>query len=152
MRGDIQCPGIHFDATFSPVVKPSTIRSVLTIIASQRWPAHQLDVLNTFLHDDISERVYCKQPIGFQDPARPDEVCILARSLYGLRQAPHAWFHCFVRNALDMGFSQSHTDSSLFIYRKGSAMAYLLLYVDDMILSPSTPELLLHLVASLKTV
>ncbi|XP_025801729.1 uncharacterized protein LOC112881267 [Panicum hallii] len=62
-----QRPGIDFTETFSPVVKPATIRTVLTLIASKNWPAHQLDVSNAFLHDDIAERVLA-QPTKFEDP------------------------------------------------------------------------------------
>jgi hypothetical protein len=124
---------------------------VLTIIASKHWPAHQLDVSNAFLHGNISELVYCKQPTGFEDPAHPDDVCLLSRSLYGLRQAPRAWFNCFVEHAVSIGFKQSRTDSSLFVYRNGNAMAYLLLYVDDMILSASSMELLRHFISSLQS-
>ena len=151
VRGDRQQPGIDFGDTFSPVVKPATIRTVLTIIASKNWLAHQLDVSNVFLHGNIQERVYCQQPPGFADPARPNDVCLLSRSLYGLRQAPRAWFQRFVEHALSIGFRQTRTDSSLFVYKRGNAMAYLLLYVDDMILSASSQDLLQHIVRSLQS-
>lgn len=55
-----QWPGVDFDQTFSPVVKPATIRTVLTLAASNGWPVHQLDVKNEFLHDELQERVYCQ--------------------------------------------------------------------------------------------
>jgi hypothetical protein len=60
VRGFHQRPGIDFGETFSPVVKPATIRVVLTFIASKHWPAHQLDVSNAFLHGNIMERVLCQ--------------------------------------------------------------------------------------------
>lgn len=151
VRGDIQRSGIDFGETFSPVVKPATIRIVLTLIAFKQWLANQLDVSNVFLHDNITERVYCRQPTGFEDPARPDDVCLLSRSLYSPRQAPRAWFNRFVEHAISIVFKQSRTDSSLFVYRNGNAMAYLLLYVDDMILSASSPELLQHFITSLQS-
>ena len=84
VRGDTQRPGIDFGETFTPVVKPATIRTVLTLVASKKWPAHQLDVSNAFLHGHLQEKVYCQQPVGFVDPERPDAVCLLNRSLYGL--------------------------------------------------------------------
>jgi hypothetical protein len=59
VHGDRQQPGIDFGETFSPIVKPAIIRTVLTIIASKNWPAYQLDVSNAFLHGNIQERVYC---------------------------------------------------------------------------------------------
>jgi hypothetical protein len=131
VRGDRRQPGIDFDETFSPIVKPATIRTVLTLIASKQWPAHQLDVSNTFLHGNLNKRVCCQQPLGFEDPERPTDVCLLSRSLYGLRQAPRAWINRFVTHAVSIGFKQSRTDNSLFIYKHGNDMAYHLLYVDD---------------------
>lgn len=76
-RGDSQQPGIDFDETFSPVVKPSTICAVLSIAVSSEWPIHQLDVKNAFLHGSLNETVYCRQPLGFADPTYPDHVCHL---------------------------------------------------------------------------
>lgn len=104
IRGFNQRPGIDFGETFSPVVKPPTIRTVLTLVASKRWPAHQLDVSNAFLHGNLQETVYCSQPTGFENPDRPDAVCLLSRSLYGLRQAPRQWFLRFVAYVTSLGF------------------------------------------------
>ncbi|GJX65478.1 retrovirus-related pol polyprotein from transposon TNT 1-94 [Tanacetum coccineum] len=71
------------------VVKPGTIRTVLSLAASRHWPVHQLDVKNAFLHGDLSKTVYMHQPLGFRDSSHPNYVCLLQRSLYGLKQAPH---------------------------------------------------------------
>jgi hypothetical protein len=54
---------------------------VLSIAASRQWPIHQLDVKNAFLHGHLEETVYCEQPLGFVDPAHPDYVCLLQKSL-----------------------------------------------------------------------
>jgi hypothetical protein len=151
LRGDTQRPGLDFGETFSPVVKPETIRTVLTLIATKDWPAHQLDVSNAFLHGNLQERVYSRQPPGFEDPSRQNDVCLLSRSLYGLRQAPRAWFTRFIEHVTSIGFVQSRTDASLFVLRQGSSMAYLLLYVDDMILSASSPALLQQLFKQLQS-
>ncbi|WVZ71316.1 hypothetical protein U9M48_019912 [Paspalum notatum var. saurae] len=135
VRGFNQRPGIDFSETFSPVIKPATIRTVLTLIATHTWPAHQLDVSNAFLHGNLSEQVYCQQPTGFVDPQRPNDVCLLSRSLYGLRQAPRVWFEHFTKHVISLGFVQSRADTSLFILHNSSDIAYLLLYMDDMIFS-----------------
>ena len=71
-------------------MKPATIRTVLHLAAARDWPVHQLDVKNAFLHGDLMETVYCQQPAGFVDPMRPDDVCLLRKSLYGPKQAPRA--------------------------------------------------------------
>ncbi|GKA67284.1 ribonuclease H-like domain-containing protein [Tanacetum coccineum] len=79
--------GVDFDETFSLVVKPATIRTVLSLVVSRQWPIHQLDVKNAFLNGDLSEIVYMHQPPGFVDSRYPNHVCLLQRSLYGLKQA-----------------------------------------------------------------
>ncbi|WP_447410643.1 reverse transcriptase domain-containing protein, partial [Clostridium perfringens] len=65
LQGFTQCPAVDYDETFSPVVKPATVRTVLALDLSRDWSVHQLDVMNTFLHDTLMETVYCIQPIGF---------------------------------------------------------------------------------------
>ena len=90
VRGFTQRARVDFQETFTLVVKPATIRIVLTLATSKQWPTRQLDVSNAFLHGNLEEYVLCQQPIGFVDPDRPQVVCRLDKSLYGLRQAPRA--------------------------------------------------------------
>jgi hypothetical protein len=141
--------GIDYGETFSLVIKPATIRTVLTLVTSKRWPCHQLDVSNAILHGNLQETVYYSQPTGFEDLARPNAVCLLNCSLYGLRQAPWQWFLCFVGYVTSLSFIQSCANTSLFVLRHGADTAYLL-YVDDMILSASLSSLLHHVAAKLK--
>ncbi|GJX63889.1 ribonuclease H-like domain-containing protein [Tanacetum coccineum] len=148
-NGSTQLEGVDVDETFSPVVKPGTIRTVLSLAASRHWPIHQLDVKNAFLHGDLSETVYMHQPPGFRDSVHPDYVCLLQRSLYGLKQAPRAWFQRFASYITRVGFSHSRCDSSLFIYRQRTDTAYLLLYVDDIVLTASSEILLQQIIRSL---
>ncbi|XP_021305478.1 uncharacterized protein LOC110431103 [Sorghum bicolor] len=70
--GFTQRPGVDYDETFSPVVKPTTVRTVLSLALTHGWPVHQLDVKNAFLHGVLTEIVYCSQPTGFADSSRPD--------------------------------------------------------------------------------
>nr|GEZ10978.1 ribonuclease H-like domain-containing protein [Tanacetum cinerariifolium] len=102
-NGSSQQQGIDVDETFRLVVKPFTIRTVLSLAVSRKWPIHQLDVKNAFLNGNLSETVYMHQPPGFTDPQHPNHVCLLQRSLYGLKQAPRAWFQCFAGYAI-LGF------------------------------------------------
>ncbi|XP_019091051.1 PREDICTED: uncharacterized protein LOC109128675 [Camelina sativa] len=141
-NGKSQQLGIDCDETFNHVVKSATIRAVLSVATSRDWPLHQLDVKNEFLHGDLEETVYMHQPHGFVDPAKLDHVCLLQRSLYGVKQAPRAWYTRFATFARTIGFTQSKSDASLFILRRGSDCAYLLLYVDDIVLTASTSHLL----------
>ncbi|GJR71363.1 ribonuclease H-like domain-containing protein [Tanacetum coccineum] len=114
-NGRSQQQGIDFDETFSLVVKPATIHTVLSLAVTRDWPIHQLDVKNAFLHGQLSETVYMHQPPGFV-----------------IRSTPH-----------------SKTDTSLFVYHMGSDVAYLLLYVDDIILTASSTALLQRIITLL---
>ncbi|KAJ9565690.1 hypothetical protein OSB04_001656 [Centaurea solstitialis] len=147
--GRKQQVGIDCGETFSPVVKPATIRLVLTLALSQSWNIHQLDVTNAFLHGNLTETVYMHQPMGFRHRDYPDHVCRLKKSLYGLKQAPRAWYQRFTDFVLRIGFTQSKSDNSLFIYHQGSHTAYLLIYVDDIILTTSSDDLRKNLMSSL---
>ena len=80
------------------------------------------------------------QPTGFKDTANPSHVCKLQKSLYGLKQSPRAWFHKLSSFLVDYGFTSSATDSSLFIYAHGQSLPYLLVYVDDIIITGSSLE------------
>ncbi|XP_048496507.1 uncharacterized mitochondrial protein AtMg00810-like [Beta vulgaris subsp. vulgaris] len=124
---------------------------MLSLALSKSWSIHQLDVKNAFLHGDLKETVYLHQPLGFRDPARPNHVCLLKKSLYGLKQAPRAWYMRFADFVSTLGFIHSKSDHSLFIYRHGSHVAYLLLYVDDIILTASSDELRQSIIASLSS-
>ncbi|KAJ9546650.1 hypothetical protein OSB04_019193 [Centaurea solstitialis] len=150
-QGFSQQPGLDFDDTFSPVVKPATIRTVLSISISRNWPIHQLDVKNAFLHGDLTETVYMRQPPGYVNNSFPDHVCRLRKALYGLKQAPRAWYHRFAVYLSSLGFLSSKTDTSLFTYHRGSDTIYLLLYVDDIILTASSPTLISMVISKLSS-
>ncbi|CAL1404046.1 unnamed protein product [Linum trigynum] len=134
-RGFEQIPGLDFDQTYSPVLKPATLRLILGLAVTQGWPLHQIDVANAFLHGQLQETVYMQQPPGFVDPDRPDYVCRLRKSIYGLRQAPQTWFQCLAAALGRFGFSTSRTDPSLFIYKSSAVRLYMLVYVDDIVIT-----------------
>jgi len=98
----------------------------------------------------VSETVYCAQPSGFEDSDHPDYVCRLNRSLYGLKQAPRAWYSRFATYLLQLGFVEAKTDTSLFVYHRGSDTVYLLLYVDDIVLTASSAGLLRRTIDALQ--
>jgi hypothetical protein len=85
-KGFKQHLGIDYDDTFSPVVKPATIRLVLSITVSHGWSLRQLDVQNEFLHGVLEEDVFMKQPPRFVDPKFPSYHCKLDKALYGLNR------------------------------------------------------------------
>jgi hypothetical protein len=107
---------IDFVETFSPMVKPATICTVLSLGLSRHWPIHQLDMKNVFLHGTVIETVYAKQPVDFTNSAHPNLVCRLNKSLYGLKQAPRAWYSRFASHLLSLGFVGARSNTSLFMY------------------------------------
>ncbi|WVZ23101.1 hypothetical protein V8G54_001645 [Vigna mungo] len=134
-KGFHQCPSWDYTETFSLVVKPVTIRIVLTLAVRQGWSIRQLNVNNAFLQGTLKEEVFMLQPPGFVNKIFPDHVCRLKMALYGLKQAPRTWYMELRVFLLSLGFVNSTADASLFIYQKSGSTLYLLVYVDDIILS-----------------
>ena len=137
-KGFHQRPGIDFFETYSPVIKPVTIRLVLSIAISRGWSINQLDVNNAFLHGDLSEEVFMAQPPGFVDQSQPHHICRLRKSLYGLKQAPRVWYQSLSNYLLSLGFTQTISDASLFAYNHGGVQMFVLIYVDDIIITGSS--------------
>jgi hypothetical protein len=104
VRGFTQQQGVDYEETFSHVIKPTTIRVVLSLAISKDWFIHQLDVKNTFLHGNLSETVYAHQPAGFVSLSHFGFVCKLNKSLYGLKQSPRTWFLRFTSFLSRLGF------------------------------------------------
>ncbi|CAL1359087.1 unnamed protein product [Linum trigynum] len=134
-KGFHQRAGVDFHETFSPVLKPVTVRTVFTLALSSNWPIYQFDVNNAFLQGPLQEEVYMTQPPGFRDPAHPDHVCRLRRAIYGLRQAPRAWYDALSAFLISCGFVKTCSDASLFVYSRNGVQAYFLMYVDDLLLT-----------------
>lgn len=145
-KGFHQQPGIDFFETFSPVVKQATIRVVLSIAIHFDWEIQQPDVESAFLHGELYEEVYMAQPQGYVDPMYPTHVCHMHKSIYGLRQAPRAWFEKFTSKLLERGFVGSYADTSLFIRSDEGSITSLLIYVDDIILTRNNNKILRRLI------
>ena len=134
VMGNNQVEGEDFNETFAPVIKMTSVRMFLRLVAENQWEVFQMDVNNAFLHGDLEEEVYMKLPPGFRH-THPNKVCRLRKSLYGLKQAPRCWFKKLSDALLKFGFIQSYDDYSLFSYNRKGIMLCVLIYIDDLLIS-----------------
>lgn len=140
---------VDVEETFASVIKPSTIRVVLSIVVSKGWNLWQLDILNTFLHGILQEDVFMLQPSRFHDEKHPNHIYRLKKSLYGLKQFPRDWFKRLRDFILQVGFTKGLFDSSLFINNRDEICTYLLIYVDNIVVTSSSNSNIEHIVSKL---
>ena len=108
-----------------------------------------MDVKSVFVHGDLHEEIYTEQPHVFIQ-IDSSLVCWLKKSLYGLKQAPRAWYAKMDSFLLDIGFSRCHSDNTVYTKKVSKSLIILVLYVDDLILTGSDPNLINHVKSSLK--
>lgn len=135
VKGYTQKKGVDFEEIFSPVVKMSSIRTILSLVACYDLEVEQMDVKTAFLHGDLEEELYMEQPEGFVAQGKEDYVCRLKKSLYGLKQAPRQWYKKFESVMGEQGYKKTTSDHCVFVKRfSGDDFIILLLYVDDMLI------------------
>ncbi|RVW76991.1 Retrovirus-related Pol polyprotein from transposon TNT 1-94 [Vitis vinifera] len=140
-KGYTQVYGFDYGDTFSPVAKIASVRLLLSMAAMCSWPLYQLDIKNAFLHGDLAEEVYMKQPPGFVAQGESGLVCRLRHSLYGLKQSPRAWFSRFSSVVQEFGMLRSTTDHSVFYHHNSLGQCiYLVVYVDDIVITGSDQD------------
>ncbi|GKF97224.1 retrovirus-related pol polyprotein from transposon TNT 1-94, partial [Tanacetum coccineum] len=132
-RGCSQRACIDYNEVFLPVVRHTYIRVILALTAYEDYELEQLDVKMAFLHGNLKEVIYMRQPPGYE---QGNKVCLLKRSLYGLKQSPRQWYRRFDEYMLRNGFKHSSYDDCVYYrsYAPGEYI-YLLLYVDDMLIA-----------------
>ncbi|GJV43180.1 putative ribonuclease H-like domain-containing protein [Tanacetum coccineum] len=116
-QGYTQEEGIDYDEVFTPVARIEAIRLFLAYASFKDFVVYQMDVKSAFLYGKIEEEVYVCQPLGFEDPDFPDRVYKVKKALYGLHQAPRAWYETLSTYLLDNGFQRGKIDKTLFIKR-----------------------------------
>ena len=147
-KGFMQREGLDFNEVFAPVSKHTTLRTLLGMVASQDLELHQLDIKTAFLNGELEETIYMQQPRGYEEGST-NTVCLLKKSLYGLRQAPRAW-HTRLKQELEhMGFTASEADPGLYTAHYKHTSIYLLVYVDDILIAAKTQEAVDHVKARL---
>lgn len=134
-KGYSQKKGIDYDEIFSPVVRHTSIRAVLGLVAV--WDLHleQMDVKTAFLHGELEEEIYMEQPEGLVKPGEEHLVCRLKKSLYGLKQAPRQWYKRFDSYMMKIGYQRCEYDCCVYVKSLDHSPIFLLLYVDDMLIA-----------------
>ncbi|GJX65472.1 putative ribonuclease H-like domain-containing protein [Tanacetum coccineum] len=139
--GRRQEEGIDYEEVFAPVARIEAIRLFLAYASFMGFLVYQMDVKSAFLYGTIEEEVYVTQPPGFKDPDHPDKVYKVVKALYGLHQAPRAWYETLANYLLGNGFKRGKIDQTLFIKKQKGDILLVQVYVDDIIFGSTNKEL-----------
>ncbi|GJS98350.1 putative ribonuclease H-like domain-containing protein [Tanacetum coccineum] len=140
-QGYTQEEGIDYDEVFAPVARIEAIRLFLAYASFMGFIVYQMDVKSAFLYGTIEEEVYVCQPPGFEDPHFPDKVYKVEKALYGLHQAPRAWYETLSTYLIENGFRRGTIDKTLFIKKDKGDILLVQVYVDDIIFGSTKKSL-----------
>ncbi|GJR25881.1 putative ribonuclease H-like domain-containing protein [Tanacetum coccineum] len=133
--------GIDYEEVFAPVARDEAIRLFLAYASFMGFLVYQMDVKSAFLYGTIKEEGYVTQPPGFKYPYHPDKVYKVVKALYGLHQAPRAWYETLANYLLSNGFKRGKIDQTLFIKKQKGDILLVQVYVDDIIFGSTNKEL-----------
>nr|GFA84093.1 hypothetical protein [Tanacetum cinerariifolium] len=139
-QGHTQEEGIDYEEVFAPVARIEAIRLFLAYASFMGFMVYQMDVKSAFLYRTIKEVVYVYQPSGFKDPDHPDKVYKVVKALYGLHQAPRAWYETLANYLLENGFHRGQIDQTLFIKKQKGDILLVQIYVDDIIFGATNKD------------
>jgi hypothetical protein len=139
-QGFKQEEGIDYDEVFAPVARVEVIRIFLAYASYMGFMVYQMDVKGAFLYGEIEEEVYVTQPKGFEDPDHPHHVYKVVKALYGLHQAPIAWYARLSAFLLKHGYRRGAIDKTLFLKKNSRDIILVKVYVDDIIFGSTKEE------------
>ncbi|KAE8700517.1 hypothetical protein F3Y22_tig00110556pilonHSYRG00215 [Hibiscus syriacus] len=138
---DEEIASLMKNKTWDLVDRPKNQRVVGSLVAQYDLELEQLDVKTAFLHGELEETIYMDQPDGYCTLETKDKVCLLKKSLYGLKQSPRQWYKRFDEFMLRIGFARSSYDSCVYMKKQDDEISvFLLLYVDDMLVASRSKE------------
>nr|GEU40771.1 putative ribonuclease H-like domain-containing protein [Tanacetum cinerariifolium] len=140
-QGHTKEEGIDYEEVFAPVARIEAIRLFLAYASFMGFMVYQMDVKSAFLYETIEEKVYFCQPPGLEDPDHPDKVYKVVKALYGLHQAPRAWYETLATYLLENGFHKGQIDQTLFIKKQKRDILLVQIYVDDIIFGATNKDL-----------
>ena len=123
--------GMDYEEKFAPVPHSESVKVVLSECAAQNMEVMQFDISTAFLYADLDKVVYMKHPEGFIAPGKENLVCLLKKSVNGLKQAPRLWHGRFDRTLLRLGFKPCRADPCVYIKRTNTETSYIIVHVDD---------------------
>ena len=151
VKGYAQRQGIDYSEVFSPVARWDTIRMLLSLAALRGWEVFQLDVKSAFLHGELKEVVYIEQPEGYIRKGEEQKVYQLKKTLYGMKQAPRAWYSRLEDYFAGEGFEKCSYEHTLFMKKEGGRFLVVSLYVDDLIFTGNDLKLCAEFKASMQS-
>jgi len=139
-KGYSQQPGTDFDETFAPVVRMNTLCSLLAYAVRHKLLIHEMDIITAFLHGNLQEEVFMEQPPGYVTEGQENLVCLLQRSLYGLKQSSRCWNDTLCDYMRKLNFRPLKSDCCIF--KRDNPLSFVALYVDDLIPIAGTVEVM----------
>ena len=141
VRGFRQIEGLDYTEVYAPVARLEAIRIFLAYASYKRFTVYQMDVKTAFLYGKVKEEIYVEQPDGFIDSKFPNHVYKLDKALYGLHQAPRAWYATLTEHLLANGYTRGTIDQTLFIKHQNKDQIVVQIYVDDIIFGSTNEEM-----------
>jgi len=139
-KGDTQHPGYDYVETFSPVVHMETVRAILTLMVKNGYKIQQMDIKGAYLNGILKEKVYMKQPEGYDDGT--GQICELIKTIYGLKQSGHEWNHKLDTKLKNLGYTRLYSDPCAYVQCDRDKISIITVWVNNLLLFTSGDDLM----------